>query len=333
LGLKPGQEVALKITARWVSGHNRLAIAFDKMSLTPVPGFGPDDDTTYQIIGLHALKEYGPNVTSEQIAKEWLQHLHVPETSMLAEAIALRNIRDGVMPPASGKHSSSEAIGGQMKAEIWGLVCPGNPAKAAEYGRVDGVVAHAGNGAYGEMFMAAVMAESFTLDAASWKGDTKRANDEIRRLLSMGLSQIPPDCEYAAVVKWVMQMHQDGLPWREAMRRIVAKYPKACNPVFGDAGIVTLGLLYGDGDFEKSICITAMCGQDTDCDTASVGAVLGCLHGAGALPAKWTEPLGDTFRCGAKDMTTWKISDLASEICRAGMKVTPAVIRLPPGHR
>jgi len=332
LALKPSQEIEVKIEARLLSGHNRLAIAFDKMSLEPVPGFGPDDDTTYQIIGLHSIEEFGSDVTSEQIAGEWLKHLYVPEKGMLAEQIALRRVRDGIMPPESGKHSSSEAIGGQMKAEIWGLVCPGDPARAADYGRRDGIVAHAGNGVYGEMFMAAVAAEAFKHDAASWKGDAKKANADIRKLLEAGLGQIPSDCQYAAVVRWVMQMHQDGVPWREALRRTVEKYPSPCNPVFGDAGIVCLGLLYGDGDFEKSLCITAMCGQDTDCDTASVGAVLGCLHGAKALPEKWTKPLGNTFRCFGKDLpdwTEWKITELAAQICQTGAWVSPETVKPP----
>ena len=303
----------------------------DYIARKPVPGFGPEDATTYQIIGLHSLEEFGSDVTSEQLAGEWLNHLD-GAMAPLAEQIAYRKIRDGIMPPESGKHSASEAIGGQMKAEIWGLVCPGDPARAADYGRRDGIVAHAGNGVYGEMFMAAVAAEAFRYDAVSWKGDPKKANADIRRLLEAGLRQIPADCQYAAVVRWVMQMNQDGVPWREALRRIAEKYPSPCNPVFGDAGIVCLGLLYGDGDFEKSLCITAMCGQETECDTANVGAVLGCLHGAKALPEKWTKPLGNSFRCFGKNLlnwTDWKITELAAQICRTGAWVSPDTVERP----
>ncbi len=328
--LKAGQEVELRVSARWVSGLDRLAVAFDKMSLYAVPGFGPDDDTLYQIIGLHSLEEFGADVTSEQIAQEWLIHLGPPGEGMLAEQIAHRRIRDGIMPPESGKHSASEAIGGQMKGEIWGLVCPGDARKAAEYGRRDGLVAHAGNGVYGEMFVAAVIAESFKVDAASWKGNPKKAVRDIRRLLLAGLRHIPSDSEYAATVTWVMRMHEDGIPWRETLRRIVKKYPNPCNPLFGDAGIVVLGLLYGEGDFEKSLCITAMCGQDADCNAATVGALLGCLHGAKALPEKWTKPLDDTFRCYSTNLPNWnewKITELAKQICQTGSWVSPDTIK------
>ena len=321
-----------------ISGWNYQRIAKeyaeirDYIAPKPVPGFGPDDQTTYQIIGLHSLEEFGSDVTSAQLAGEWLNHLDVPAKGMRADQIARRKIRDGVMPPESGKHSASEDVGGQMRGEIWGLVCPGDPVRAAQYGQKDGIVGNAGNGVYGEMFMAAVAAEAFKFDAASWKGDAKKANVDIRKLLEAGLRQIPPDCQYAAVVRWVMQMHQDGVPWREALRRIVEKYPTPCNPLFGDAGIVCLGLLYGDGDFEKSLCITAMCGQETECDTANVGAVLGCLHGAKALPEKWTKPLGNSFRCFGKNLlnwTEWKLTELAAQICRTGAWVSPDTVKQP----
>jgi hypothetical protein len=61
-------------------------------------------------------------------------------------------------------------------------------------------------------------------------------------------------------------------------------------------GIVALGLLYGEGDFEKSLCLTVNCGEDTDCTAATVGSIFGVIHGAAAIPQRWIEPIGRSIK-------------------------------------
>ena len=56
--------------------------------------------------------------------------------------------------------------------------------------------------------------------------------------------------------------------------------------------MLILGLLYGEGDFEKSLCITVNCGEDTDCTGATVGSIFGIIQGMDAIPKKWIEPIG-----------------------------------------
>jgi hypothetical protein len=50
-------------------------------------------------------------------------------------------------------------------------------------------------------------------------------------------------------------------------------------------------LLYGKGDFTKSIDIATRCGQDADCNPATVGGVLGVMLGYDRIPAFWLHPL------------------------------------------
>ena len=49
-------------------------------------------------------------------------------------------------------------------------------------------------------------------------------------------------------------------------------------------GIVIIGWLYGEDDFGKSLCIAVNCGEDTDCTAATLGAILGIVHGNSNLP-------------------------------------------------
>ncbi|MDO8587896.1 MAG: ADP-ribosylglycohydrolase family protein [Armatimonadota bacterium] len=306
--IPPGSLVAFSLDAKWISGDNQIGFAFDYRQKVRRTGFGPDDDTTYEIVGLHALETYGPDLSCEQIGAEWLNLLGPLSGGMLAEEIARERMGRGIKPPESGNHPVGEAIGGQMKADIWGLVCPGRPDLAAEYARRDGVVAHRDNGVYGEQFVAAMISAAFR-------------EKDARKLIDVGLAHIPKDCKYASVIREVIEWHSKYPDWRDTVREVKSKYPGVCDPVYAEAGIVTLALLYGEGDFDRSVCIAAMCGSDTDCNTATVGALLGCIKGAKTIPAKWKKPLNDTFYCGARGMTDWKISELAKRICATGRKV------------
>ncbi len=300
---KPGDTVTLKIRAKRTSGtEERLGVAFDYYTNENVKGFGPDDDTSYQVSSLLAMEKYGPSVTSAQMAELWVATL--PEISpLLAEGVGLRNMRKGIMPPECGRvdNKSSEAIGGQMRGEIWGMICAGRPDLAAEYARRDAVLTHWRNGVYGEQFVAVMIAESFNTSSPL-------------KLIETGLKYIPADCQYAAVVKGVIEQWKAKRPWKEVRNELIKKYPNVCDPVYAECGIITLALLYGDGNFDKTLETAFYCGSDTDCNCATVCALLGSINGQKFIEKKWSEPIGDTLRCFVKGHETWSITELCKRI-------------------
>ena len=62
-----------------------------------------------------------------------------------------------------------------------------------------------------------------------------------------------------------------------------------------NSAYVAMGLLYGEGDFGKSMEIATRCGQDSDCNPATVGGVLGVMLGKSGIPAFWREPLDEIW--------------------------------------
>lgn len=76
-----------------------------------------------------------------------------------------------------------------------------------------------------------------------------------------------------------------------------------------NAMIVAAALLYGQGDFEKSICMSVETGFDTDCNSATVGSILGMAKGIGCIDAVWTAPINDTLHTSIFGVGTVKISD------------------------
>ena len=76
-----------------------------------------------------------------------------------------------------------------------------------------------------------------------------------------------------------------------------------------NAALVALALLYGDGDFSRSICLAVMGGWDTDCNGATVGSIVGTLNGA--VPERWTAPLNNRVRSSLRGFDHSRIDDLA----------------------
>lgn len=60
-----------------------------------------------------------------------------------------------------------------------------------------------------------------------------------------------------------------------------------------NSAYVVMGLLYGNGDFTKSLEIATRCGQDADCNPSSVGGVLGTILGYKKIPQYWKMGLAE----------------------------------------
>ena len=280
-------------------------------------GFGPDDDTLYQVANLLLLEEKGPDITSQDIADYWLSRFSVFEAANCGRAVRVTEklLREGVKPPESGQHDHGEFMGGQMKGEFWGYLLPGNPEAAAEYGRIDGEVGFHTDGLYGEMFMAALTAEAFF-------------ESDPTKLLEAGLAVIPADCDYAKCMRDVMSWHSQWPDdWEKAHEQIDQKWApeaKKLRTVFPNNAVNALALLYGDGDFDKTIAIAVMAGYDTDTNAGDVGPVMGIVHGRDAIAEKWTENIANILRTDVKGAEEWRIDELARRTVEMGKKMTAA---------
>ena len=281
------------------------------------PGFGPDDDSLFQVANLLLLEEQGFDVSSQDVADNWLARFSVFEASNAGGAVrnAEERLREGIRPPESGRHDRGEMMGGQMKGEFWGYLLPGNPEAAAEYGHIDAEVAFFGDGIHGEMFMAALTAEAFF------------ESDPIK-LIEAGLAVIPHDSDYAESMRDVMAWHaQWPDDWERTHEQIDIKWAPEADKgrsVFPNNAVIALALLYGDGDFDKAISIAVMSGWDTDTNAADVGPVMGIILGRSAIAEKWTAPIANIMRTDVRGAEELQIDDLARRTVEMGMMMTAA---------
>ena len=263
-----------------------------------------DDDTSYTVLGLKILEEYGKDFDSENVALSWLESLPAL-CAYTAERVAYRNLTEGYLPPMSGSRLNPyrEWIGAQLRADMYGYISPGDPEKAAEYAWRDGRVTHVRNGIYGEMFVAAMLA------AAAVTAD-------MELIVRAGLAQIPERSRLAEGIRTILNWKQEGISWEQAIDRMHEMYCEEIQHdnihVIPNAMIVGIALLFGDSDFEKTISISVLASFDTDCNGATVGSVIGMVLGAKALPEKWVRPLHDGLNTFVSGFNHAKISDLAS---------------------
>lgn len=273
-------------------------------TLGSIKGMPRDDDTDYTIMALHILEENGFDFTASNVGEQWLSHL--PYNSVFtAEKIAYKNLVDGLLPPetATKNNPFSECIGAQIRADLWGYASPGMPELAAEFAFRDAALSHVREGIYGAMFFSSLIAAAFS-------------KSDIEELIKIGLTEIPKDSEFSRMVEQTITLSRENKEWKEAWRRVDESYRKLL-PIhtINNAALVLLALLYGRGDFEKSITLSVMGGLDTDCNGATAGSILGVVLGADQLPSKWIRPISDKIESAVLGFHSSRISDLARRTC------------------
>ena len=259
-----------------------------------------DDDIDYTIMGLHILETHGLDFTTDDVAQEWLSLLPYDQV-YTAERVAYRNLINWIRPPKTARYQNPfrEWIGAQIRADAWGYVAPGKPEIAAGLAFRDAALSHTKNGIYGEMLVAAMLAAA-------------PVTSDVGEIIRIGLTEIPERCRLAEAMRDALEIHRLCPTWQEAWDRLMKKYGGYHTVhTINNAVIVLLGLLYGGGDLERTMCIAVMGGFDTDCTGATAGSIIGMMLGAGKLPDKWIAPLNDLTKSFVVGFNDSRISDLA----------------------
>lgn len=248
-----------------------------------VDGMPVDDDTNYVALAQKIIEDYGRDFDSENVATAWMKYQSV-FSYFTAERIAFVNFINCIQPPASAmyKNVCREWIGAQIRGDYFGYINPGNPEKAAEMAFRDARISHVKNGIYGEMFAAAMIS-------------CAAVTDSIEDIILGGLAQIPSTSRlYEAVMK-IFDGYKKGVTVDECFDIIHSAYDEHtdhgwCHTI-SNAMIVAAALLYGGGDFGKSICCAVGMAFDTDCNGATVGSIIGMRNTVDGIEECWKKPI------------------------------------------
>ena len=271
-----------------------------------INGFAPyDDDTNYMVLAYEVIKRFGREFTPANMAKAW-QDLQPKEAYCTAERRAFINFTNRFSPPNSATYKNvyREWIGAQIRGDYFGYINPQNPEMAAKMAFNDASISHIKNGIYGEMWASAMIACAFS---------TNSMEDIIRS----GLAQIPYTSRLYERVSAVLDWYKSGMSSEECFNKIYEEWNDHntfdwCHTI-SNAMIVATCLLYGEGDYSKSICMAVQAGFDTDCNGATVGSILGITNGIDGIDKKWIEPFNDTLQTTLFGYDMVKISEMAKK--------------------
>ncbi len=264
----------------------------------------PDDDINYTVLALLLLEEHGLALRTVDVARTWLQRLPAAAT-YTAERAAYRTLLErghewfafGAEPgfdlAECADNDYSEWIGAQIRADLYGWVCPGRPALAADLARRDAALSHRGDGMHGAAFVAAFGAsipESRSLEAA----------------VETALQYVPRDSAVAGAVRFACSQVANSDGPRAIRERYVDLF--AVHTV-NNLALVVWALLSYPQDFGAAVGEVVAAGLDTDCNGATVGGLWG-LQGR-PIPQQWTTPWQGRVAVSLAGLEELRLDDLA----------------------
>ncbi|MCI1648451.1 MAG: ADP-ribosylglycohydrolase family protein [Bacteroides sp.] len=206
-----------------------------------------------------------------------------------ANQAARYNILHGITPPASGywkNNPHADDIDFQIESDFIGMICPGMTNTASLFADKIGHIMNYGDGWYGGVYMGAMYALAYV-------------NNDIYTIVTEALKTIPEKskfyCCIADVIKyWKLYPDDWTKCWLEIENRHSFEIgcPEGVFNAFNidaaiNAAYCVIGLLYGNGDFFRTMDIATRCGQDSDCNPATAAGILGVMKGYDAIPEYW----------------------------------------------
>ena len=238
------------------------------------------------------------------------------------------NILQGIMPPESGhwkNNTHADDIDFQIEADYAGIMAPGMVNSAVKYTDEIGHIMNYGDGWYGGVYVAAMYALAFV-------------TDDIPFIVKEALKTIPAQSKYykcmADVIKW-WEKYPDN--WHITWALANEKYgydigcPSGFNSAFNidaviNSAYIIIGLLYGNGNFYRTIDISTRCGYDSDCNPASAGGILGTVLGFNKIPEYWKTSIYEV------EDIDFKYTDISlNRACKMSFKQALQVIELGGG--
>ena len=254
-----------------------------------------EDDIYVQLTFMETMDKYGRDAP----AKKYQELLAKADYKLWhANVQARKNFHDSIFPPQSGHpdyNLHADDIDFQIEADYIGFMCPGMPQTINKMVDKIGHIMNYGEGVYGGAFIASLYAEAYM-------------QSDILKIINKALLSIPIESDYSKIIQDVIAWHkQYPTDWRKTWRELESKWRplnicEAGKKFNIDAKLngayIVLGLLYGEGDFDKTLEITTRCGQDSDCNPSNAAAVLGVVKGFSGLPTAYQEvvkQMGDSL--------------------------------------
>lgn len=279
-----------------------------------------NDDCYVEMTFMRTLELYGFDASIRQAGIDFANSGY---PLWCANKAGRENLRKGIAPPDSGHpkfNAHGDDIDYQIEADFSGIIAPGLPNLAIALGEKFGRLMNYGDGVYAGQFIGGMYAEAYF-------------QSDPRRLIEAGLRCIPPDSQYAGMVRDLLAWSKENADWTRTWQLVEEKYhkdPRYSHGLSGKPGgkgdgsidvklngaYILMGLLYGAGDPDKTMIIACRCGQDSDCNPSNAGGVFFAALGASKIPARFIEKLDLTRKFSFSDYTLPKVYEVSEKLAR-----------------
>ncbi|MGB5202775.1 MAG: ADP-ribosylglycohydrolase family protein [Eudoraea sp.] len=260
--------------------------------------WGADDDTDIEYVYQHAIEKYDNfMLTGAQISTEWQKHIGLPKL-WVSNLAALGQMQNGAIPPATSLPENNpmwDMIDAQLTTEIFGAFAPGRPDIALEIGHIPiRTTAYLHSQWAAEFYIIMYSLAAIVDKSLSPKDQILWMAEYARRSI--------PNWSYIAdmydFVKVAYANNPDKENWEKTRDEVANRYQYSVTAGYHykypwDSGInfaaSIVSLLYGEGDYKKTIRIGAMSGWDSDNPTATWGGLLGLLYGYKELQVQFNK--------------------------------------------
>ena len=292
-------EPALMINVRDRRGHIPIMAS-------ALQGAFSDDDTDIEFITLHAVEKYGLDITYPEITQMWKTHIN--NFIYVANREARSLMDQGLVAPDTGRKENNSnwfQIDSQLVNEIWSAFYPGMTKQAAGRALWGARITNDDWGTHPTIAYGAMISAAFF-------------EKDVQMLVEIGIEAVPSEGPFAEGIRDVVQWHSEHDDWRDTRKLIHDKYyaykkgsyeapvSRVSSLVNGLAGV--MAVLYGEGDFMKTVGIATSAGYDCDNQAATTGGLIGVLNGLSgmgeaaiahsvSLPTRgrWTEPFNNSY--------------------------------------
>lgn len=244
------------------------------------------DDVYMDLTFLETMLRYGSDAPARMYAEAFagadykLWH---------ANQAARYNILNGRGAPESGHwmyNPHADDIDFQIEADFIGMLYPGGINKASVLSDRIGHIMNYGDGWYGGVFIGAMYTLAYVCD-------------DIPTVVTEALKTIPEGTKFHNTISDVIRFWKKyPRDWKQCWFEVTNRHANDVGCPEGvwngfnidatiNSAFVVIGLLYGEGDFYRTMDIATRCGNDSDCNPASAAGILGVMYGYDAIPDYW----------------------------------------------
>lgn len=286
IGVTFGGPTEFKFNGTFIQEYQPIAWYDGYLKETMEGWPGLYDDVYMDLTFVEVIEREGLDAPAESYAKAFS---HADFNLWHANQAARYNFLNGIMPPESGhwmNNPHADDIDFQIEADFIGLMSPGMPSAAAQFGDPIGHIMNYGDGWYGGVYVSALYSLAFT-------------SNDIEFIVSEALKTIPEQSDFYKCIRDVIEWHKEyPEDWKQNWMEIQKKWssdigcPKGVFAAFDidakiNAAYAVLGLLYGNGDYSKTLEIATRAGNDSDCNPSTAAGILGTIIGYENIPRYW----------------------------------------------